>query len=286
MDRENQTIRLRDGRILGFAEYGDPKGKPMFFFHGWPSSRLAGGKFDDVARSLHVRLIVPDRPGYGLSDFKKDRTILDWPRDVVALADHLGLKKFAIKGVSGGGPYAAVCAYTIPHRITKAGIVVGLAPLFDWKSLDGMMWAARIGWANFGKRPWIRRISVILQFLSVRTGIVFFIRKAFGSKSDKKLLRDPNIARSIKENYKEAFRRGYRGPELDLKLYTADWGFDVTDIKMKIFLWYGTDDQSVPLSMANYYHTHVRGSKLTLYKGEGHLLSMTRASEIFKKLAE
>jgi pimeloyl-ACP methyl ester carboxylesterase len=285
MNREAQTIRLSDGRLLGNAEYGNPKGKPLFFFHGWPSSRLAAGKCHELAKKLNVRIIAPDRPGYGLSDFKKNRTILDWPRDVTALADHLGLKKFAIEGVSGGGPYAAVCGYAIPNRITKLGIVVGLAPLFDWKSLEGMMWQARIGWVNFGKRPWIRKVSVLLQFFSIRTGFALGVRRMFGAESDRKLLHDQKIYDSVKQNYKEAFLQGYGGPELDLKLYTNDWRFDVGEMRTKTYLWYGAEDQNVSPPMGRYYGNRIRGSKLTVYSGEGHFVSVTHAAEILKTLA-
>lgn len=123
-------ITLSDGRRLYYAEHGDSKGKPLFFFHGWPGSRLRSSFYDSIAKKLHIRIISPDRPGYGLSDYQENRTLLDYPDDIVELADALRIKKFAVVGVSGGGPYTAVCAYKIPERITKAGIVVGAAPMY------------------------------------------------------------------------------------------------------------------------------------------------------------
>ena len=82
-----------------------------------------------MLKDLHIRAIVPDRPGYGLSDFQRHRRLLDWPADVEQLADHLGLERFAVLGVSGGGPHAAACAYAIPHRLTRVGLVSSAAPL-------------------------------------------------------------------------------------------------------------------------------------------------------------
>jgi pimeloyl-ACP methyl ester carboxylesterase len=128
--RTDQKIKLLDGRVLVYREYGDSQGKPLFFFHGWPSSRLRGDHFDQAAKSAKIRLISIDRPGYGLSDFKENRTLLDWPDDVVELADKLKINKFAIVGVSGGGPYAAVTAYKIPDRITKAGYCCNISSLW------------------------------------------------------------------------------------------------------------------------------------------------------------
>jgi pimeloyl-ACP methyl ester carboxylesterase len=80
MDRLNQQIRLRDGRMLGFAEYGVPTGVPIVYFHGWPSSRLEPYAVREVCVQLGVRMIAADRPGFGLSDFQPGRTILARPR--------------------------------------------------------------------------------------------------------------------------------------------------------------------------------------------------------------
>lgn len=129
MTQKDYVIKLKDGRKLGYAEYGTSHGKPLLFFHGWPSSRLHAKYLDPLAKKLKIRIIAPDRSGFGLSDYQSNRTLLDWPGDVVELADKLKIRKFAIVGISGGGPYAAVTAYKIPHRITKAGIVIGLGPL-------------------------------------------------------------------------------------------------------------------------------------------------------------
>src|SRR5690242_15693615 len=116
---ENNTIKLKNGYVLGYAEYGDPQGKPIFYFHGWPSSRFQAKVLDAIARKLNIRIFSVDRPGYGLSDFQPNRTLLDWPGTVTELGDKLGLNKFAVMGVSGGGPYAVVCAYKIPERLTN-----------------------------------------------------------------------------------------------------------------------------------------------------------------------
>jgi pimeloyl-ACP methyl ester carboxylesterase len=104
----------------------------IFYFHGSPSTRLEWYLFrtEALAKKLKLRLIVPDRPGLGRSDFQPGRRIGDWPADVIALADHLPLSRFAVVGYSGGDPYAAACALKIPERLTHVGIVSGTGP-FD-----------------------------------------------------------------------------------------------------------------------------------------------------------
>jgi len=86
-DNTSKTIKLKDGRMLGYAEYGSSDGKPVFYFHGHPSSWLDWPLFDadDSATELNARIIAVDRPGTGLSDFKRVREILAWPDDVIEL---------------------------------------------------------------------------------------------------------------------------------------------------------------------------------------------------------
>lgn len=281
----NQICTLHSGRRLSFAQYGDPKGKPLFYFHGWPSSHLGAQKYDALAKKLHVRVIAPDRPGYGVSDYQRNRKLLDWPDDVVELAHHLHIKKFSVMGVSGGGPYAAVCAFKIPDRIKRIGIVVGLSPIIGPHIFDGMMWMSKIGWMLFGRIPFTAKISAMIQYANAHWGPSWGIYSSlFGAKADKKLYRDPKLRQETKRIFKEAFRDGYKGPELDLRLYTSEWRFDVGAIKSNVFLWYGAEDQNVSLNMGRYYKSHLPKSKLTIYPKEGHMISITHAEEIFKTL--
>ena len=128
-DKLNQKIKLKDGRNLGFAEIGDSDGIPLIHFHGFPASRLEARLLSEMIIGMKIRFISVDRPGMGLSDFKKKRQLLDWPSDVVELADQLSIDKFAVEGVSGGAPYSIACAYKIPERLTACGIICGLGPL-------------------------------------------------------------------------------------------------------------------------------------------------------------
>ncbi|PJE62545.1 alpha/beta hydrolase, partial [Candidatus Roizmanbacteria bacterium CG10_big_fil_rev_8_21_14_0_10_39_6] len=144
MISEDNIITLRDGRNLGYALYGDKKGTPLFYFHGWPSSRFDGTRVDKAAQKLHIKIIALDRPGIGISDYKKDRTLLGFSDDIVELADYLGFQKFSVMGVSGGGPYAAVCAYKLPKRVKRAAIVVGLAPPYIKNICEGIAWTNKM----------------------------------------------------------------------------------------------------------------------------------------------
>lgn len=123
-----QRIFLPDGRSLGFARLGCPAGLPLIYLHGFPASRLEAGILNAAANSLGVSIIAPDRPGFGLSDFQPRRTILDWPNDVVHLANALSIDRFSLLASSGGCPYAAACAHQFPQRLIRVGIMAGLVP--------------------------------------------------------------------------------------------------------------------------------------------------------------
>jgi len=283
----SRSIRLKDGRTLGYIEYGDPEGKPIFFFHGLPGSRFSGKETNDAAKKLGVRVISTDRPGMGLSDFKKNRKLLDWPDDISELADYLNIQKFSIMGVSGGGPYVAACAYKIPKRIIKAGIVVGLAPVDIKGNLDGMAIQGKIGWANYHKFPLLRTYAslnseILFKFLPFLGSFV-----AFPTTQDRLLYQDAIRKKAGEESgVKEAFRQGIKGHNEELRIYTDDWGFKVNDIKANVYLWYGAKDLCAPLNMGKYYNSQIPGSKLFIDPDGGHLARYNFEEKILKTLIE
>src|SRR5215472_17164585 len=121
-------IRLPDGRALGYMQVGPSDGYPLFYFHGHQSSRLEVLLWAEMALAAGVRMIALDRPGIGRSDPKAGYHLLDWPDDVEEVANQLGIERFAIAAVSGGGAYALACAYKIPHRLTACGLICSIAP--------------------------------------------------------------------------------------------------------------------------------------------------------------
>jgi pimeloyl-ACP methyl ester carboxylesterase len=287
LNDKSKILKLRDGRLLGYIEYGDPKGKPLFFFHGWPGSRYSGKETNEAAKKLGVRIISTDRPGIGLSDFQNNRKLLDWPDNVVQLADYLKIKRFSVMGVSGGGPYVAVCAYKIPERIIKAGIVVGLAPVNVKGNLDGMAFQGKLAWANYHKFPFIRTFATVNSAILFKYLPFLGFHFAFPTMQDRLLYQDAVKKKAGEESgVKEAFRQGIKGPDEELRVYTDDWGYKVKDIKAKVFLWYGAKDKCVSMNMAKYYNSEISGSKLFIDPDGGHLARYKFEEKILKTLTE
>ncbi|MDT8335149.1 MAG: alpha/beta hydrolase [Desulfurivibrionaceae bacterium] len=264
--------RLRDGRLLAYAEFGDPRGKPVFYFHGLPGSRLEGRLLDRTARQGNLRVIAPDRPGFGRSDFKADRTIADWPGDVTELADTLGLETFAVVGNSGGSPYAAACARYLGPRLTGTTLVCGLGPVSAAGDLAEMASWIRLVFGlarrpSFLLPPLVGLIASCLRHFPEQA-LTFMALK--GAAPDRQVLREPMVREVLKASFREAGRQGGRGGVLEMQLFTRPWGFRLEDISSEIQLWFGGLDRTVPPRMGEAQAAALPNCRRRYYPEEGH----------------
>ena len=269
IDSTSKTIKLKDGRTLGYAEYGAPSGKPIFYFHGFPSSRIDWPIFDSdaIATRLNARIVAADRPGTGLSDFKRGRQILDWPDDVIELADALQVDRFGALGISGGGPYAAACAFKIPQRLTATAIVSGMGPSEAPGAKDGTAMLLS------GKTALLRKILLMLMAMGFRRNPDRFLSqmKDTVAAPDKLLLDQSGVEQAFIYSIREAFRAGTRGASHDAVLYKHPWGYQLQDISMPIHLWHGDLDTQVPVSVGQYVANAIPNCQAKFLPEEGHL---------------
>lgn len=280
-----RTLRLRDGRFLGYAEHGNPTGKPLFWFHGFPGSRLEPQFLHETAAKRDVRVIALDRPGMGLSTFKRARTFLDWPDDVAQAADLLGIDRFAVAGLSGGSPYAAVCALKLADRLTAAGIISGIAPFDAPDATLGMSRQNRLLFTLGRRLPWLARLPMAALAFQARNPdrLLRQVERSF-AEVDRPIMARPAVRQVYKDDLTEAFRQGSRGPAWELVLYSRPWGFALEKIRMEVHLWQGEADANVPLSMGRYLAAFIANCRATFYPGEGHLLAIDRMDEILPSL--
>ena len=200
---------------LGYAEYGDPDGWPLMFFHGTPGSRVMARFAASRAREMGVRLIAPERPGFGLSDVQPQRRLLDWVEDIGELADALNLDRFAVAGVSGGGPYVAACAWKMGTRLVAAGIVSGLAPADRVRR--ELNWLHRLS-AVLVRRAALVNLVLGLLARSARHHPEWIIRSMclVAPWGDRKILSQPEVRVTQIDGISEAFRRGAQGAAAEL----------------------------------------------------------------------
>ena len=285
----DQTITLRDKRVLGYAEAGDPKGIPLFLFHGLNSSRLEVNIAHEAMLSAGIKCIGIDRPGVGLSTFKKDRTVLGFTEDVEALADHLAIDKFYVMAVSAGAPYVLACTYKIPHRIIACGIISGVAPVFTF-GVEGMSKESRAFILMAQKFPWI--IKYLFWFLHGRLSQDTSKEEAFLESImfalddvDKQFIGVPYVKRTLVKAFREGYKQGSKGVAYDgILAFGKPWGFVLEEIDFTpIHLWHGEKDKGIPLSMAKYMTQNLAGATLKTYPKEGHLsIVFNQLDEILK----
>ena len=274
---ENQSITLSDGRSLGFQCLGDPDGSPLFFFHGTPGSRLVLSQDDQLAQIPGVRLIIPERPGYGISDPKPGRVLLDWPDDVAELADNLGLDAFAVAGESGGGPHALACAYGLARRVTMAMLLGSPSPAGFKGATRGMSLGNRVGLWLGRYAPWlVRRMmrGYVSVFEKDPEGFLDALAKQM-ARPDQALLENVSLREAIIRDFREAYRQGSDGHVVDgaLAMTSREWGFRLREISVPVFLWHGEDDTLVSINMAKHLALEIPGCKARFVPGAGHLLT-------------
>ncbi len=274
--------KLPDGRNLAYAEYGDPHGTPVFFFHGSPGSRLFHPP-DEVTKRLGVRLICTDRPGYGDSTFQPNRRILDWATDVAQLADHLGFDRFAVAGHSGGGPHTLACAYALPNRVTAAGIVAGAGPVDTPNATEDMIFLHWLGFKIGQYLPWSAwylMIKYLFREIAADPTKAIDRDKDTWPPADREILTTPEIRELCIKSDTEAYRHGLLAFAWDTHLITRPWGFKLDEIKVPVHLWHGTMDNSTTVAMARYMAQKIPNGKLTICEGEAHMLLIPRWEEI------
>jgi pimeloyl-ACP methyl ester carboxylesterase len=282
------SIRLRDGRRLAFSEAGDPDGAPVVFLHGNPGSRHMRHPDDALTRSLGVRLITPDRPGYGLSDFQPNRTLLDLPADIEALADALSLGRFAVFGVSAGGPYVAACAYRLGRRLTRAAIVSGAAPYDRPAALDGVNPDYRRAWAVASLPEWLMHPLLAWHDAEVRARPQRALAALFAhaSHDDRALLRDPALQAQVLGYRAEATRQGVQGVRREAHILAQPWGFRLDAIELETHLWYWDGDTIVPPQMGRHLQARLRRAVPHFLPRGGHFAMFSHWREILTSLTQ
>jgi pimeloyl-ACP methyl ester carboxylesterase len=277
------TVELRDGRKIGYAEYGSPDGLPVLWFHGTPGAR---GQIPPVARTAAaergMRIIAVERPGTGGSTRFQHPNFLASTDDIRQFADSLKLDRFGIVGLSGGGPYVLACAYAMPERVVAgivlggvapsrgeeaaAGGIVGILPRFEIL-LTLVRDPLRFGFTAAARS--LRPIGEQTMFLYMLTS----------PEGDRRVFRRPEMRAMFLDDLNTAARKGLGAAVYDLVLFAREWGFLLRDIRVPIRFWHGDADHIVPLAHGEHQAALVADSELRVRHGESHLGNLDASEE-------
>lgn len=287
--RVDTFIQLPDKRCLAYTEYGDELGMPVFLLHGLPGSRLSWGMLPDNPFPYGLRIIAPDRPGYGRSHAKPGRTLTDLSDDIAVLADALNIQNFAVVGVSGGGPGALACAWKLQERIHAVSIVASPAPTNAPGIFEGMSktnhFFMKLAWYV----PWLSNLNIRLLGIAIRHNPAHYIQsmKYKVHEVDQTLLKRPEIREILIKDFTEALGNGSQGMVDDMSAnHGHPWGFPLGQIKARVHFWYGELDRSASPAMGKYLSSKVPNSEMTLVPGAGHLWVLVHLNKVLDDLKQ
>lgn len=287
-----KIVTLADGQRVGLAEYGDPAGTPVLALHGAPASRLMFALADAAARRHGLRLICPDRPGYGISTSDVAPTLASRAGDLAAVADHLHLERFAILAISGGGPYAVALAALVGRRCLAVALVSPIGPVADVigeEKSPGSLIPAGFRRFFIDLQGWPRLVE-----LGSRTAAAAFrlapetmVRLAALSLSagDRRTLGSRKARHDIAMMTLEALRGGIRGGLDDLAIYSRPWGVAYDRVTSPTLIWQGTEDRIVPPGATYFLASRIPGARLERIEGAGHFWILDHAEDVLATLA-
>ena len=285
-DKTLNTLEMKDGRFLAYAEFGDPSGQPLFFFHGGNDSRLEAALLHETAWHMGIRIIAPDRPGYGHSTFQPNRTFLDWPDDVAQLADALGITQFGVAGHSGGGPHAAAVAFAMPERLTGVALISSAAP--PGSSNKGMHPMFRMVNFMMGHSAFLhRKLTQQTTDQILHTPDKFFEQWGMMSKEDGRLFQTHlDISDLIAAEMREAVHQGIDAILQEHPLYKREWAFALQDIKLPVHVWHGLADPQAAPAWSEYLAAHLPNAIPHFVPNEGHFsILVNQQAEILRLFA-
>jgi pimeloyl-ACP methyl ester carboxylesterase len=265
------------GRAIGFAEWGDPNGRAVIGFHGTPGSRLMAVGCEELADELGLRFVVLERPGFGLSEFAADRTLLGWADDVADATRALGIDRFCVVGVSGGSPYALACGARLSSRVDAVGVIAGMAP---------PQFSEDDEFTDLVERdPREADAAARRQFEAMRVDLDASVRAmAVRDGPDRHTYARPDVQERFATTRREAFRQGVDGAAFDLVLLHQPWGFELEDLAVATHWWHGSLDPVAAIATVR-AATATADIQLTVYEGEGHAVSFDHGAEILVALA-
>ena len=271
---KESLIPLDGGRSLGYAEYGDPDGDPVLWFHGTPGARKQlPPDAPALAAERGIRLIGVERPGTGYSTNYTYERIIEWAEDLEAFADGLGIRKFATVGLSGGGPYVLAACHAMPDRVVAGAVLGGIGPTRGPETAPGYTRLLPLLYPVLSavRRPLAELLSSGVKAIrSVASEGYDLYKNYISPPSDRAVLADPAMKAVFLYDLMTALEGGLRAPVSDIVLFGRHWGFSLREIKVPVRFWHGDADRIVPLSHGQFQAALVPGADLVVCPGGGH----------------
>jgi pimeloyl-ACP methyl ester carboxylesterase len=284
------NVAVGDNRRIGFAEFGDPQGRAVFWLHGTPGARRQiPTEARDWAQNNGIRLIGIDRPGIGSSTPHQYAAVIDFAADLATIADTLGIEKFVVIGLSGGGPYALACAAALPDRVVAAAVLGGVAPAVGPDAiLSGLM--------SLGLRvaPVLRvaggpirlAASGLIQLVRPIAEPALYAYAHLSPEADRRLLTRPEFKAMFLDDLLNGSRKQLAAPFADIVVFTREWGFRIADVTVPVLWWHGDADHIVPIEHGRHVVSLLPDAEFHPLPGESHLAGLGVAEDILATIVK
>lgn len=278
---------LENGRRMAYRDFGAPDGWPVLALHGTPGSGLMFSIAAQSARQLEIRLIAPDRWGYGRTDPHPRPSLAAWARDAAELVAGLALSQLSIVGLSGGSPYAAATAAELGSKVERLALAVPVGPLAGSAPEHQLGLFHRLLFIGLGRRP--RLVETLLggyrRLVDWKPRRAISIAAIGQCRSDRALLRTPAVQDFLSETFRDGLEPGTRGPAIDLELFASHWDVPLQRISAETRIWIGREDRLVPLAAARRLAAAIPGVVLTELDGHGHFWIVPEHRQVLEWLA-
>ncbi|HBM17110.1 MAG TPA: hypothetical protein DD381_12315 [Lentisphaeria bacterium] len=291
LEEKPEFFTTASRKRIAYYQYGDPKGHPLLFYHG-TGSHIQAMCLHKPALEYGFRIIAPDRPGVGLSEFSPGWSVLEFARDIGKLTDHLGLDSFGIVGISGAGPTLMASAYVLEKRLKCVIDLACAMPLYKDKEALSELGGTDRFYARLGTRLPL----IVFQFPFSLIGITMkFLKKPelfakmFKSSlcpADQEIFSIPDFQYFLMKDFQTLFRNGSKAAAHDAQNVYRNWGFSLSEIKTHIEGFQGTADKFIPPVFSSHMAKTVLDSNLNLIEGQGHFCHIVYCYNTLRKIKE
>lgn len=281
--RVESAIVLPGGRSFGYCEWGDPDGRPVVWCHGTPGARKQiPPDAPACAAARGVRLIGIERPGTGVSTPFRYGQVLDWVADLTACLDVLGVDRFGVVGLSGGGPFVLAACAGLPDRVAAGAVLGGIGPTRGGEAAPGYtrMLPLIEPAITFWRVPLGEALTHLIRPIRGVADRAFDLYTNVAPPSDRPVMRRPEMKAMFMQDIVEACEGGLRAPVGDLVVFGREWGFSLRDIRVPVKFWHGDADGIVPLSHGEFQAAMVPGAELVVCPGGGHFAGFVLGPEV------
>lgn len=279
--------RLPDGRRVAYRRFGDAAGLPVLALHGTPGSRLKYAMAHDAARAAGLDLVSIDRWGYGMTDTHPRPSLAAFATDMTAFADALGLDRFGVLGVSGGGPYAVAAASAMGDRVAALALVAPVGPMAGTAAAWDMSPFHVAAFRGLSQMPGVMRLvfSGFRALIGRNPLLAMRVASARAALVDRRIVCRPAERQSLVDAFRAGLQPGALGPAIDMRLFGRVWDIAPERVSAPSRLWIGGADRHVPIAAARLLADRIAGCRRVDLDGAGHYWVMGNMPEVLGWLA-